>query len=50
MPGRILNYGTLELSSAGRDEAEVIFAGIPDPKSVKQLVMDLKQGSAGGQG
>ena len=50
LPGRILDYGTLEFSSAGRDEAEVIFVGISDPKSVKQLVTDLKQGSSGGQG
>lgn len=40
--GRIFNYGTIEFSSAGRDLAEVIFVGIPDPKSVRQLVSDLK--------
>jgi uncharacterized membrane protein YdbT with pleckstrin-like domain len=41
--GRILNYGTLEFSSAGRDTAEVIFDGIPEPKRVKDLVAQLKR-------
>jgi len=41
--GRMVNYGTLEFSSAGRDTAEVIFEGIPDPKSVKQIVTDLRR-------
>jgi hypothetical protein len=47
---RIFNYGTIEFSSAGRDAAEVIFAGIPDPKSVKQLVTDLKHQNPRSQG
>ncbi|HEV8344041.1 MAG TPA: PH domain-containing protein [Candidatus Binatia bacterium] len=47
--GRIFNYGTIEFSSAGRDAAEVIFAGVPDPKSVKQLVSDLKHQIPRGQ-
>jgi uncharacterized membrane protein YdbT with pleckstrin-like domain len=45
--GRILNYGTLEFSSAGRDTAEVIFDGIPGAKSVKDLVTQLKRSQAG---
>lgn len=40
--GRIFNYGTIEFSSAGRDSAEVIFVGVPNPKSIKQLVSELK--------
>jgi uncharacterized membrane protein YdbT with pleckstrin-like domain len=43
LAGRILNYGTLEFSSAGRDTAEVVFEGIPDPKKVKDLVTRLKR-------
>lgn len=41
--GRILNYGTLEFSSAGRDTAEVVFYGIPDPHSVRRLVTELRR-------
>ena len=48
--GRIFNYGTIEFSSAGRDAAEVIFAGIPDPGSVKELVADLKHETLRRQG
>jgi uncharacterized membrane protein YdbT with pleckstrin-like domain len=48
--GRIFNYGTIEFSSAGRDAAEVIFAGVPDPKSVRQLVTDLKHQIPPGRG
>jgi uncharacterized membrane protein YdbT with pleckstrin-like domain len=43
LAGRILGYGTLEFSSAGRDTAEVVFEGIPDPKTVKELVTRLKR-------
>ncbi|MBI4482791.1 MAG: PH domain-containing protein [Acidobacteria bacterium] len=50
LAGRILDYGTLEISSSGRDEAEVVFAGVPDPKSVKQLIAGLKRGAQPGQG
>jgi uncharacterized membrane protein YdbT with pleckstrin-like domain len=45
--GRILNYGTVEFSSAGRDTAEVIFEGIPRAKTVKDLVAQLKRSEAG---
>jgi uncharacterized membrane protein YdbT with pleckstrin-like domain len=41
--GRILNYGTLEFSSAGRDAAEVVFYGIPDPQLVRRLVTELRR-------
>ncbi|MGH7832034.1 MAG: PH domain-containing protein [Candidatus Binatia bacterium] len=43
LAGRILNYGNLEFSSAGRDTAEVVFEGIPDPKKVKDLITRLKR-------
>jgi hypothetical protein len=48
--GRIFNYGTIEFSSAGRDAAEVIFAGIPAPGSVKELVANLKHQTLRRQG
>jgi uncharacterized membrane protein YdbT with pleckstrin-like domain len=35
---RVFRVGTLEISSAGRDSAEVIFLGIPDPDGVKEYV------------
>lgn len=35
---RLFRVGTLELSSAGRDIAEVIFTGIANPDRVKDLV------------
>lgn len=35
---RVLRTGTLEISSAGRDTAEVIFAGISNPDGVKELI------------
>jgi uncharacterized membrane protein YdbT with pleckstrin-like domain len=47
LAGRILNYGTLEFSSAGRDTAEVIFEAIPDPKKVKDLITRLKRKEPG---
>jgi uncharacterized membrane protein YdbT with pleckstrin-like domain len=43
LAGRILNFGTLEFSSAGRDSAEVVFEGIPAPKPVKDLVTSTKR-------
>jgi len=43
MMGRIFNYGTIEFSSAGTENAEIVFASIADPGSVKQLVSELKQ-------
>ena len=45
LAGRMLNYGTLEFSSAGRDKAEVIFAGIPNPTGVKEFVTELRRGT-----
>jgi uncharacterized membrane protein YdbT with pleckstrin-like domain len=41
--GRVLGYGTLEFSSAGRDTAEVTFEGIPRAKAIKDLVSRLKR-------
>ena len=35
---RVLGTGTLEISSAGRDTAEVVFNGVPSPDQVKELV------------
>lgn len=35
---RVLGTGTLEISSAGRDTAEVVFAGVPSPDQVKEFV------------
>lgn len=35
---RMLRTGTLEVSSAGRDTAEVVFAGISNPDGVKELI------------
>jgi hypothetical protein len=43
LAGRVLNYGTLEFSSAGRDKAEVIFAGVPNPTGVKDFVTELRR-------
>lgn len=42
---RLLGNGTLEISSAGRDTAEVVFAGISNPDAVKELVRQgMRQG------
>ncbi len=35
---RLLGAGTLEISSAGRDTAEVVFTAIANPDAVKELV------------
>ena len=35
---RIFRNGSVELSSAGREGAEVVFRGIPKPEDVKELI------------
>ena len=35
---RIFGNGSVELSSAGREGAEVVFRGIPKPEEVKELI------------
>lgn len=35
---RLLRMGTLEISSAGRDTAEVVFRTIPHPDKVKEII------------
>lgn len=43
---RIFGIGSLELSSAGRAGAEVVFQGIPEPEVVKELIRQQIRGSS----
>lgn len=39
---RLLGIGTLEISSAAADSAEVVFSGIQDPIAVKEMIRALR--------
>lgn len=43
---RILNVGTIGISSAGQNEVEVNVSGIPDPESVKRFIDENRRREA----
>lgn len=45
--GRILGYGTITINTAGSNEAPVVFAGVPDPESVKATIDAARGGRSG---
>ena len=44
---RLLGFGKVGISSAGTGQVEVVFAGVPEPASVRDLIADVKSAGPG---